>query len=351
MEAYADGDGLYAAMLESIAGARRTICLESYIFADDEVGRRFAEALARRAREGIEVRLHLDAAAWLVWGSRSLRRFLKSSGVRVRWFHRWSWREPLRYNRRDHRKLLVVDGECAYIGGFNIHRESSAAAVGERCWRDTHLRLCGAPGRQAGLLFEAFWGGRSRWSPARTATASTALIPTPSHGCRNRMRRVYGKLIGAAREWIAVSTPYFVPDRPMQRALLAAAARGVEVRVLVPAKSDVPVAAWAARAGYGALLAGGVRIFEYQPRMLHAKVLLADGDWATVGSANLDYRSLWLNHELTVLTRDVPLCAVLGRQFDADLAVSREVDLGRWRRRAWSGRVAESVGWAARRWL
>ncbi len=351
LEAFSEGDRLYAAMLASIADARTRLSLESYIFADDEVGWRFAEALARRAREGVDVRLHLDAAGWLVWGSTRLARFLRASPIRVRWFHRWSWREPLRYNRRNHRKLLVADGTCAYIGGFNIHRESSAEAFGERRWRDSHVRMRGAPALQAQCLFDAFWAGRSRWSPESTATPSTALIPTPSRGCRNRMRRVYVKLIGGAQRVIRVTTPYFVPDHPMQRALVEAAARGVEVYVLVPAKGDVALAAWAARASYAGLLADGVRIFEYQPRMLHAKVLQADESWVAVGTANLDYRSLLLNHELTVLTRDTELCAALRRQFEENLDAAREVTLSHWRHRAWNRRPAEWVGWAARRWL
>lgn len=351
LETFSEGDRLYQAMLAGIESAQHRLCLESYIFADDAVGWRFAQALAARAREGVEVRLHLDAAGWLVWGSARLARFLRSSPIRVRWFHRWSWREPFRYNRRNHRKLLVVDETSAYLGGFNIHRESSAEVFGEQRWRDTHVRLSGAPAAQARRLFDAFWEGRSRWSPAHTATPTSALIPTPSHGCRNRMRRVYGRLINGARQTIRVSTPYFVPDQPMQRALTAAAARGVDVSVLVPAKSDVPPAAWAARASYGALLGAGVRIFEYQPRMLHCKVMLADGSWAAVGSANLDYRSLLHNHELTVVTRDTELCRALEQDFAGDLRSACEVTLPGWRRRAWNRRLAEAVGWAARRWL
>jgi cardiolipin synthase len=137
----------------------------------------------------------------------------------------------------------------------------------------------------------------------------------------------------------------------MQRALVEAAARGVEVYVLVPAKGDVALAAWAARASYAGLLADGVRIFEYQPRMLHAKVLQADESWVAVGTANLDYRSLLLNHELTVLTRDTELCAALRRQFEENLDAAREVTLPHWRHRAWNRRPAEWIGWAARRWL
>lgn len=129
---FTEGDELYAAMLAAIAGAEREVTLESYIFADDEVGRRFAEALAERARAGVRVQVHLDAAGSLFWVSRRLERFLRTGGVALRWFHRWNWRQPLRYNQRNHRKLLVVDRHRAFLGGFNIHRESSRIHYGER---------------------------------------------------------------------------------------------------------------------------------------------------------------------------------------------------------------------------
>ena len=346
---YVEGDDLYEAMLASIAGARREAWLESYIFADDAIGRRFATALGERARAGVDVRVHIDAAGSLFWASRRLARELVLAGAQVRWFHRWSWRDPLRYNRRNHRKLLVVDGAEAYIGGFNIHVQNSRAHYGEQRWRDTHVRLTGAAARQAAGLFEAFWAGDRQWAPALAPEADGILLPSNTRRCRAVLRCLYDQAFGDARRQALITTPYFVPDHKLQARLVETAGRGVDVCLLVPHKSDVRLAQWAGRAAYQRLLRGGVRIFEYLPRVLHAKTIVTDGAWAVVGTANLDYRSLFLNYELTLVSRDTALCARLERQFAADLAESREVGLDA--SPAWPERVANGVGWLARRWL
>ncbi len=348
---YTEGDTLYDAMLASIAAARSTVRLESYIFADDEIGREFANALEARAKAGINVRLHVDAAGGLFLWSRHLGRRMRQGGVKVRRFHRWSWREPLRYNRRNHRKLLVVDDEHAYFGGFNIHRESSAAVFGNQRWRDTHVRVCGALAEQAAGLFDAFWCGDRRWLPADRGPVNSLLLPNHTRTCRHRLRCVLDQIFGAATARIDLTTPYFVPDYRTQHRLIEAARRGVNVRLLVPAKSDVPLARWAARASYSVLLHGGVRIFEYTSRMLHAKTAVVDGSWATVGTANLDYRSFFLNHELNLVSRSPDLCDRLQAQFEEDLIQSREIIAASWPQRPSIERVAEAVGWAARRWL
>lgn len=348
---FTEGDALYGAMLASIAGARSTIRLESYIFADDEIGREFSRALEARAKAGVDVRVHFDAAGSLFRGSRRLKSRMREGGVQVRRFHRWSWREPLRYNRRNHRKLLVVDGAQAYLGGFNIHRESSAAVFGEKRWRDTHVRVRGPLAEQAAGLFDAFWRGDRRWLPAEQVPASSVLLPNHTRTCRHRLRCVFDQMFGAATNRVDLTTPYFVPDHRTQRRLIEAAHRGVEVRLLVPAKSDVPLARWAARASYVALLHAGVRIFEYRPRMLHAKTAVVDGSWATIGTANLDYRSFFLNYELNLVSRNLDLCKRLQAQFREDLAQSREVTAVSWPQRPSTERLLEAVGWMARRWL
>ncbi len=348
---FTEGDALYGAMLSSIAAARSTVHLESYIFADDEIGREFARALEARANTGVEVRLHLDAAGSLFRWSRRLGRRLREGGVQVRRFHRWSWREPLRYNRRNHRKLLVVDGAQAYLGGFNIHRENSAAVFGEERWRDTHVGVRGPLAAQAAGLFDAFWRGDRHWLPAEQTPAASVLLPNHTRTCRHRLRCMFDQMFGAATHRVDLTTPYFVPDHRTQHRLIEAARRGVEVRLLVPAKSDVAPARWAARASYAALLHAGVRIFEYRPRMLHAKTAVVDGSWATIGTANLDYRSFFLNYELNLVSRDADLCERLQSQFGEDLAQSREIGAASWPQRPSIERLSEAVGWAARRWL
>ncbi len=347
---YFEGDDLYEAMLKEIAAARSSICLESYIFASDEIGWRFAHALAERVAAGVEVRLHLDAAGFLLWGSGKLKIWLRDQGIQLRLFHRWRWRDPLRYNQRNHRKLLVIDDNSVFLGGFNIHRESSRLVFGDASWRDAHVRLDGKVAQQAGILFDDFWNGKRRQPPYQ-AHAVNILIPNFSRRCRQTFKCLYTDSFRRAQQSIYLTTPYFVPDRRTQLELQLAAKRGVDVRLLVPRKNDQRLAQWAARAAYAKLLDEGVRIFEYLPRMLHAKTAVVDGSWATIGTANLDYRSLFVNYEINLATRDPSLCEQLAGQFMADLEDSEEISKRQWATRPWSEHLAELIGWLARRWL
>lgn len=346
-----EGDSLYKAMLTGIAAARHSVWLETYIFADDEVGKLFADALSERAGHGVDVRVHLDAAGSLFWLSPGLVSRMCAAGVKVRWFHRWSWRHPLRYNRRDHRKLLVIDSRQAFLGGFNIHRENSLSAYGPERWRDTHVGVSGRLAEQAAHIFSEFWRGRLAQFDNFSGAVSAVLLTNHTRRYRNRLRSCYAEIFNLARESIFVTTPYFVPDTMIQRALLGAARRGVDVRLLLPARSDTRIAGWAARALYARLLKGGVRIYEYQPRMLHAKTATIDGQWSTVGTANLDYRSLFANHEINLFARDRSLSRRLQEQFFDDLRHSTRILAEDWSGRMWLNRLAEMFAWLLRRWL
>jgi len=347
---FTEGDDLYRAMLGDIAAAQLGIDLESYTFADDEVGWQFAEALAERAHAGVRVRVLLDAVGSLFWVSRRLQTYLRQQGVQLHWFHRWSWRQPWRYNRRDHRKLLVIDNRRAYLGGFNINRENSYALFGEKRWRDTHIAMQGALAEQAGRLFDAFWRGQRRWLPDNDVSDSV-LVHNHTRSCRHRLRCIYADAFASAQRCIYLTTPYFVPDLHTQEGLKATARRGVAVCVIVPRKSDVRLAQWAAHFAYAGLLAAGVRIYEYLPRMLHAKAIVVDGKWAMLGTANLDYRSLFVNYELNLVTRNAELAAALEQQSLKDLKKSERIQSARWNRRGLPTRLTETVAWMARRWL
>lgn len=351
VELFSEGDTLYSAMLASIRGARHAVRMESYIFASDEIGWQFAEALAERAAAGIDVRLHLDAAGAWRSSSLALQRHLRERGVRVRWFHRWSWRQPMRYNRRNHRKLLVVDERAAYVGGFNIHRESSRRVYGASRWRDAHAELSGSLVSDARKLFDAFWRGHRRWMPAQHGGHETSLVSNHTRACRHQIRCLYSEAFASARERIYLTTPYFVPDLLTQQRLMNAARRGIDVRLLVPSKSDVPITRWAAHAFYSELMSAGVRIYEYLPRMLHAKTVVIDGRWATLGTANLDYRSLFLNYELILVMKRIRQCGLLERHFLEDLSESQQIIANTWARRRWAGKLLEGIGWTMRRWL
>lgn len=351
VELFTEGDELYAAMLASIRGARHAVRMESYIFASDEIGWQFAEALAERAAAGIDVRLHLDAAGAWRSSSLALQRHLRERNVRVRWFHRWSWRQPLRYNRRNHRKLLVIDERVAYVGGFNIHRESSRRFFGASRWRDTHAEISGSLVKHATKLFDAFWRGHRQWMPTQQNGRATSLVSNHTRACRHQIRCLYSEAFASARERIYLTTPYFVPDLLTQQRLMKAARRGIDVRLLVPSKSDVPITRWAAHAFYSELMSAGVRIYEYLPRMLHAKTIVIDGRRATLGTANLDYRSFFLNYELILVMEATRECALLEQHFLEDLSESQQIIANTWARRRWAKKLLEGVGWAMRRWL
>jgi cardiolipin synthase len=344
---FTEGDELYADMVSAITTARESVRLECYIFADDEIGNWFASVLGECAGRGIAVQVHLDAAGSLFWGPRQFIRRMANAGVQVRWYHRWSWRRPMRYNRRLHRKLLVVDRRRAYVGGFNIHRESSRRIVGETRWRDTHVAIDGPLAAEAADLFDTLWARRKYDAASDEEAATSMLVSNRSRADRRDLHGVYADAFDSALDRVYLTTPYFVPDRKTQRHLTASAGRGVDVRLLVPAKSDVPIARWAARAAYAGLLNGGVRIYEYLPRMLHAKTVVLDGAWGTVGTANLDYRSFFLNQELTLVTGDSNLCRCLEEQFLEDLEEAAEIPADAWPRRRWPERLLEMVGWLA----
>lgn len=346
---FTEGDRLFDAMLADIGAARERILMESYIFADDVIGREFVRSLAERAARGVEVQLRVDALGSLMGFSGGAARRLTASGVLFRWCHPWEWRHPWTFHRRNHRKLLVVDDRAAYVGGFNISRLNSRAAYGASRWRDTHVRLTGPVVREAADAYAAFSRGDLSWSSSPDRPLH--FLTNHARGCRFRLRCVLQQRFGQARERIWLTTPYFVPDSAIQRRLCAAAERGVDVRVLVPGKNDVRIAQWAGRAAYSKLLHAGVRVFEYRPRTLHAKTILVDRGWSTIGTANFDYRSFFINYELNLVADSEHLNASLAALFEDDLRESREIDVRPWDDRAVRGRIAELIGWSARRWL
>jgi len=351
IELYTEGDDLFEAMLAAIGCAKKQVCMETYIFSDDEIGRQFSHALSERAQAGVRVRLLVDALGSLFQFYRSLGAELEKAGVEVRHFHRWHWREPLRYNRRNHRKLLVVDSKKAFLGGFNIHRQSSQHHFGVARWRDTHAAFQGDLAHQAAELFDAFWSGDRHRVIKENIQKNSILVPNQTRVCRRRLACIYADFLESAKQQVCLTTPYFVPDHHTQKALLAAVKRGVEVRLLVPHNPDVRLVRWAANAVYARLLDAGIKIYEYRPRMLHSKIAIADGKWATLGTANLDYRSLFQNYELNLVSRDPDFCRRLQIQFEADLTEASAVCATRWRQRRWVPRLAELLGWSVRRWL
>lgn len=350
---WTEGDDLYDAMISAMAAARRTIRLESFIFADDAVGRRFASVLESQARAGIRVQVQVDALRVRIEGSAHLLQALRSAGVQVARYGPFHFIHPRAFFRRDHRKLLVVDERTAFLGGFNIHRQSSQRQVGAMRWRDTHVELTGPIASVAAQVFDSMWAG----TPAKSfpscgrAVGGQMIVADSSLPCRHRLLCLFGAVFAQAARRIFLTTPYFVPHSSIENALKDAARRGVDVRLLVPRRSNHPAALAAGRARYQALLASGVRIFEYRPRLLHAKTAVVDSRWATLGTANLDYLSVFANHEINLVSSHVALATQLEEQFRTDLTEATEVSAEPWARRSIAARLLERGAWSLRRWL
>lgn len=355
-----DGAQTYPAMLQAIAGARRTVCLETYILRDDRTGQRFAEALAERAAAGVEVNVLFDA-----WGSRMSSAFLdglRRAGVRTLAFRPIDLSVPLaKVAQRDHRKALIVDGEIAFTGGLNISDDYASPEDGGAGWRDTHLRLEGPAAVELQYFFLRAWlrsGGapideqRYDYSGRRPDPAVQIIsndLPRRKH--RHGIRNAYRVAIERARHRIWITNAYFLPPVRVIRALSAAARRGVDVRIMVAGTTDVPPVLLASRTIYGHLLEAGARMFEWRGRVLHAKTAVIDGVWSTVGSTNLDSQSLRKNLEVNAVITHSGFAAAMERMFAEDLAHCDEITADHWARRAWWEKAASWTAYLARDWL
>ena len=347
---FTEGDDLFEAMNADIWKARRRILLEMYIFKEDHVGSQIIHALLQAAERGVEVKLSLDALGSGRVFSQSAVTVLRNAGVSVCWAQTWNWRQPWRYQRRDHSKLLVIDDGITYVGGFNIGEESSLRYSGKGRWRDLHIRLSGPIARRAARLFESRHAfGRDRvedeWFGAYLLMSNYGIR------CRYRLRCLLNGRLRHAVSRIWLTTPYFVPDSGTQRRLISAAQRGVDVRLLVPAKSDIRITQWAARMLYENLLRAGVKIYEYSPQFLHAKTILVDSNWSSIGTANFDYRSFFLNYDLALICSSEIICDELANMFEINISDSRIVEERVWRSRPYTSRIQEFLGWVVRRFL
>jgi cardiolipin synthase len=341
-------------MLAAVRAAKKTINLEFYIYWDGEIGRVFAEALAERARAGVEVKVILDAVGSAQM-SRSMIDFLMRNGVDVEWYHPLRWYTLSRFNHRTHRKLLIVDGAIGFSGGVGIADEWLGDADSRDHWRDTMVRVEGPVVTQMQFAFMDNWV-KSRgeiltgldYFPALRdcGTHLTQVIKSsPSEGS-STIKLLYIISIVSAQKSILITNAYFVPDNDTIRALEGAVRRGVDVRVIVPGEfTDVPIVRQASRWHYQRLLEHGIRIFEYQPTMMHAKTMVVDGIWSTVGSSNFDNRSFRLNDEVNVNIYDEGIAAQMEKMFYEDLHHCEEIVERKWMRRTrwerWKEKIAD----------
>ncbi|MGZ5215381.1 MAG: phospholipase D-like domain-containing protein [Caldimonas sp.] len=368
-----NGPNTYAAMLSAIAAARDHINMETYILEDDEAGRSFADALIAKQSQGVQVNLIRDSVGTLSTPKAYFQR-LVDAGVKMLEFNPVN---PLAakagwdVNQRDHRKLLIVDGRVAVLGGINISSVysggslSRGAASGgdpqERLpWRDTDLQIEGPVVASFQKLFMDAWAGQK--GPALAAkNYFPPLAPQGKEVVRaigstpdEPFSQIYVTLISAinsADTEILLTNAYFVPDPQLMAALLRAVARGADVKMIVPSVTDSSLVFHAGRSHYDVLLAGGVKLYERKQALLHAKTALIDGVWATVGSTNLDWRSFLHNQELTAVILGADFGSKMREAFERDMAESNEITLEAWRRRPLNTRAKEWFGRLWEYWL
>ena len=372
-----DGPDTYAAMLSAIVAARDHINMETYIFEDDEAGRRFADALIAKQAQGVQVNLIRDSVGTLHTPAEFFKR-LTDAGIAVVEFNpvnplaaKAGWE----VNQRDHRKLLVVDGRIAVLGGINISSVYSggSSSVGgsgrsggkaddkdQLPWRDTDLQVEGPVVEQMQKLFMETWEGqrgsalsRRDYFPTLTSRGK-AVVRAIGSTPEEPFSQIYVTLISAlnsADTEILLTNAYFVPDPQLMDALTRAAMRGVDVKLIVPSISDSSLVFHAGRSHYETLLAGGVKIYERREALLHAKTAVIDGVWVTVGSTNLDWRSFLHNQELTAVILGSEFGAKMREAFERDLAVSNQITLEAWRGRGVGTRTKEWFGRLWEYWL
>lgn len=327
-----DGPNTFDAWIEAIQSAKRYIHFENYILRNDAVGKVFRDALIEKAREGVEVRVLYDWVGCWATPRRYWRPF-RQAGVEVRAFNRPSLRDPYGIFQRDHRKLVVVDGEVAFVGGFCVGQEWAGTAD-EAPWRDTGVEFRGPAAAVAGRTFGRIWDEMGEplpshvlEAPADPAGGETSVWLIEGEPRRSRVMRTISLVAAMAQERLWITDPYFVAPGIVVEAMTEAARGGVDVRLLVPANNNWPLVGSLSRAGYRYLLDNGVRLFEWQGPMIHAKSAVADGIWCRVGSSNLNAWSLLGNWEIDVGVMDASLAGQLEGLFLADLASSSEIVL------------------------
>jgi len=333
------GADAFASVGQAIHDARSEVLLETYILRDDATGRNFRDWLADAVGRGVKACVLADAyGSWNT--KRSFWRGMKKLGIEARLFHP-VWSHLGRVLFRDHRKITVIDRRVAFTGGMNVGNEyGSARRSRNQPWRDTHIRIEGTAARELALVFNESWvraGGRSLKLPEQDEAGESGVpiqvLDSRSGRGHDETASVLAALAGAAKQQLWITNSYFAPDHTVVNLLRQAAQRGVDVRILLQGRTDMPLVRNAGRGNYAELLAGGVRIYEYQPEILHAKTIVVDGYASVVGSTNLDFRSFYFNAECNVLVFDGDTGGEMAAKFEEDLGRSVEMDLKTWNKR------------------
>ncbi|MFL6246447.1 MAG: cardiolipin synthase [Thermoanaerobaculia bacterium] len=353
-----NGDGFFPAAFRDIADAKESIHLETYIWYDGQLTRQLIPLLARKAREGVEVRVLVDAS-----GGKALKnekeKALTDAGVKVAHFHPIRISNLGRLNNRDHRKLVIVDGRIAYAGGFGFADEWTGHAQDKKHYRDTSLRIQGPVVHRLQAAFSENWieetgeiTADTKFFPPIAATGTTpahVAYTSPTHSISS-VQILYYLAIKAARREIIIQNPYLLPDRAAIDALEEAVDRGVDVKIMVPSDdaTDNAIVQHASHHHFGTLLKRGVKIWEYDRTLLHQKVIIIDGLWSSVGSTNFDDRSFQLNDEINVGVLDAQLAAQLRAAFAADMRHAKQRTFDEWSERSLWHKAVDGVAYLGR---
>lgn len=364
-----DGPSTYAAMLSAIETAKDHINMETYIFEDDEVGQQFAALLIAKQKNGVQVNLIYDSVGSLST-PKEFFTTLKESGINVLEFNPINpliKKKDWDVNQRDHRKLLIVDGKTAFLGGINISSVYSSGSFGRSSkkskknensipWRDTHLQLNGPVVGEFQKIFTETWA-QQKGEPLALKEYFPLLINQGNEVVRaigsspeEPYNQIYATLLSAinsAETQVFLTNAYFVPDPQLLTALKDAVKRGVNVKLLLPEKTDSTLVFYTSRSYYDELLSANVEIYERQAALLHAKTALIDGVWSTVGSTNLDWRSFVNNQEINAVMLGQDFGAQMQKMFEQDLVSSKQITLQDWRKRSIGARIKER---SARLW-
>lgn len=350
-----NGDQIFPAMLQAIRSAHKSITYAQYLYEDGAIAHEIAEAFAERCRAGVQVKILLDS---LGAGNipQDIPDLWKKSGCQLEWFERIKvlqfvtpW-ELLNYNHRSHRRILVIDGKIGFIGGHGVSDAWTGDGRTAGHWRQTDVRVEGPIVQQLQAAFVESWRrttgnvlGDDSYFPALDLQGKVyaQVVKSSPLGGSFGSYLLFLLSIRSAQKSIHIANPYFFPDNRIEEALINAVKRGVKVVVLTPEKGDHATTSSASHSGFGAFLLGGVEIYEYHPALMHTKAMVVDGVWATVGSANLDYRSLAINEEINLVVYDTAFAGQLEKSFQEDLKYSKKLTYEAWNARPLIDKILE----------
>jgi len=352
-----NGGQIFPAMLQAIHSAQKSITYTQYLFEDGAIAHEIAEAFAERCRAGVQVKILLDS---LGGGNipQDIPDLWEKSGCQLEWFERIKvfqfitpW-ELSSYNHRSHRRILVIDGKIGFTGGHGVSDAWTGNGRTPEHWRQTDVRVEGPIVQQLQAAFVESWRrttgnvlGDERYFPAldMQGKAYAQIVKSSPLSGSFGTYLLFLLSITSAQKSIHIANPYFFPDNRIEEALINAVKRGVTVVVLTPAKGDHAAASSASHGGLGPFLLGGVEVYEYIPALMHAKAMVVDGVWATVGSANLDYRSLAINEEINLVVYDAAFAGQLEKSFQEDLKYSKKLTYEAWNSRPFIDKILELI--------